>query len=98
MTAQHGRRASCSQCPSTYELVPPAEQEYSVPREKPRTEDYRKRIYECEDEQHQNIIYWEKQEHFFVSAPYRTESLRNRQRGGKLEGVEPLTRGDSLFD
>jgi len=45
MTAQRGNRASCSQCPSTFELIPPAEREYSVPREKPKTDDYRKRIY-----------------------------------------------------
>lgn len=99
MTAQYGRRTSCSQCPSTYELVPPAETEYSIPREAPKTNDYRKRIYECEHEQHPNIIYWEKHEHVIVSRPYSTEPLRSRQRGGKLEGVEPLTRGSNpLFD
>lgn len=52
-------RASCSECPETYELVLPADVEYCVPKEKPLNDDHKKRIYECENG-HRNTIYWHK--------------------------------------
>lgn len=55
------KEASCSVCPSTFTLVPPADTRYIYPREKPVSEDYIQRIYECVDENHQNRIYWEKE-------------------------------------
>jgi hypothetical protein len=54
------RRASCSQCTSSFNLIPPADEEYSVPTEKSRNEDHIKRVYECELNHHLNTIYWEK--------------------------------------
>lgn len=51
--------ASCSECPSTFKLVPPADIRYKYPREKSTVEDCIKRVYECEDESHRNTIYWE---------------------------------------
>jgi hypothetical protein len=62
------RRSSCSECPNSFELIPPADREYTVPREKPKSEDYIKRIYECNGEGHRNTIYWEKEEFFVVSG------------------------------
>ena len=53
-------RTSCKECPSSFELIPPADTDYSVPREKPKTEDYIQIIYECAEEQHRNTIYWER--------------------------------------
>lgn len=52
------RIASCSECPSTFKLVVPADRRYTEPREKPTGKDYIRRVYECEDERHRNTIYW----------------------------------------
>jgi hypothetical protein len=52
-------RASCKGCPSSYELIPPPDADYSVPREKAQTDDYIERICECE-EGHRNTIYCRK--------------------------------------
>jgi hypothetical protein len=93
MTAQYGRK-SCAKCPSTFELVPPADPEYSIPREKPKSNDYIERFYECEEERHRNTIYWEKEERVtIVSGEYKTEPLRSRQRFGRAEGSSLLERG-----
>ena len=54
-------------CPSTFKLVPPADIRYKYSREKPTGEDYVKRIYECEDEQHRNTIYWEPEGQIFFT-------------------------------
>jgi hypothetical protein len=61
-------KASCSECPSSFELIPPADPEYNTPRQKPESDDYIKRIYECDEEHHRNTIYWEKEEAIFVSG------------------------------
>ena len=60
------RIASCSECPSTFKLVPPADTRYKYPREKPSDDDHIKRVYECDDEQHRNTIYWERDDHLVV--------------------------------
>jgi hypothetical protein len=52
------RRASCSECPSTFELVPPTDKDYSVPILKRNKRDCIERHYECE-EGHRNKMYWE---------------------------------------
>ena len=72
------RSASCSECPSTFKLVPPADQRYVNPREKPTDEDYIKRIYECEDERHRNTVYWGKKDttvHVATSRKPRANQL-----------------------
>lgn len=69
-------KASCSECPSSYELVPPPDPNYKVPREKPTSDDYIKRIYECENG-HLNTIYWEKEWFGMASTKYRSDAMRD---------------------
>jgi hypothetical protein len=61
-------KASCKECPSSFELVPPADTEYSIPREIHQTDNYIERNYECADKGHRNTIYWEKEEHGLMST------------------------------
>lgn len=71
-------KASCSECPSMFELIPPADKSYRNPREKPTSDDYIKRIYECE-EGHRNTIYWEKDaKTVVVSSSYRSEAMKEK--------------------
>lgn len=80
----------CSQCDGNYDLVPPADTAYSVPRLKPITDDNIMMVYSCDHIGCQNRIYWEKPVNI-VSRGYRTEALRNRQKKGrKAEGVQPF--------
>lgn len=72
MSTQNSKR-SCPECPGTYELVPPTELEYNTPREKPTSDDYRKRVYECDDERHLITVYWEKEKFFTASQKTATE-------------------------
>lgn len=66
------REASCSECPSTYELVPPPDSSYSEPKEKSDSDDNIKRIYECENG-HRNTIYWHRRKNVFMkTAGYKT--------------------------
>jgi hypothetical protein len=89
----------CSQCSGNFELVPPADPEYRVPKMKPTTEDHIMMVYDCDNIGCQNRIYWEKSA-VIVSKPYATEALRNRQTGVKGEGVSRLEslRGGPRFD
>ena len=59
----------CPECQGRYELIPPADPSYKVPREKSKSDDYIKMVYECDEEHHLITIYWE-QEAFVV---YSTE-------------------------
>jgi hypothetical protein len=73
MSTQH-RRASCAECPSSFELIPPADLTYTEPREKPISDDHIKRIYECDEQHHRNTIYWEKRSTGHVAgAAYNIE-------------------------
>ena len=85
-------RASCKECPSSYELIPPADTDYSVPREKPKTEDYIQRIYECAEEGHRNTIYWEKEEHIMMSTKRQSTDdwYRSKLRFNTLMSGIPL--------
>lgn len=81
-------KASCNKCPSSFELIPPADDAYSEPHEKPQTDDYIERFYECEEEGHRNTIYWEKKKHFVVSSkrPSTEEWYRSKlRRSGRGE-------------
>lgn len=78
------RITQCSECQGRYELVPPADPRYTIPREKPTSDDYIKRVYECDEEHHLNTIYWEQAAFVMVSLKYRTEELRNRDRSSYL--------------
>jgi hypothetical protein len=55
-------RRKCPDCPGSFELVLPADTLYSVPRDKPTTDDYKKLPYECDVEKHRIDVYWEKPE------------------------------------
>jgi hypothetical protein len=81
MTQTPYSKASCSECPSSFELIPPADSAYNVPKEKPTTEDYIKRIYECDDEKHRNTIFWQKTESFVISQKSRRNVVREGEIG-----------------
>ena len=70
-------KTSCSECPGSYELIPPADPNYRIPREKPTSDDYVKRVYECE-KGHRNTIYWEKKAFAMASTKYRSEAMRDK--------------------
>jgi hypothetical protein len=55
------KRASCAECPSDFELVPPADRAYCVPKSERSKRDCLERFYECE-EGHRNKVYWEKED------------------------------------
>jgi hypothetical protein len=95
-----GEKRHCSQCSGNFELVPPADPEYKVPRMKPTTDEHIMMVYDCDNIGCQNRIYWEKEEIVNIeSGEYQTEPLRSRRGGGKGEGVSPLTSGSNpLFD
>lgn len=61
------KKTSCSECPSSYELVPPPDLSYSEPKERPDSDDIIKRIYECENG-HRNTIYWHKRKNVFMKT------------------------------
>lgn len=84
MSKQQNRRA-CSECPSSFELVPPADPEYSEPKERPKSDDHIKRIYECEGERHRNTIYWHKKEFLFAASEPSTE--------GELQDYRSISSG-----
>ena len=86
MNKQQNRRTSCSECPSTYELVPPADPAYSEPKEKPTSDDNIKRIYVCDGEHHRNTIYWHKKDVLFATSEYQTEGARR----GELQDYRSL--------
>ena len=75
---EQNKRASCSECPGTFELVPPADAAYTEPHEKPSSDDYLKRVYECNEEHHRNTIYWEKHVPIVVSSSYATPEMNER--------------------
>ena len=65
-------KAQCSECPNSFEIIPPADLSYKIPREKPTTDDNIKRIYEC-PEGHRNTIYWEKKSFVIATASIDVE-------------------------
>lgn len=67
-------KASCAECPSVFEPIPPADKSYSVPKEKSTSNDFIKRIYECEDQGHRNTIYWEKKDISHVGGQVNDKS------------------------
>lgn len=61
MLVEHNFEASCFQCGSSFEIIPPFDADYCVPREQPRTRDYLSRTYECTgNHHHRNAVYWER--------------------------------------
>lgn len=59
---QHNFEASCFECGSSFEIIPPLDLQYCIPREKPKTRDYLSRTYECTSNHHKNAIYWERKD------------------------------------
>ena len=49
-------RGLCYACTSSFEIIPPLDLEYCVPREQPKTTDYLSRIYECEESHHRSSL------------------------------------------
>ena len=39
----------CYICTSTFEIIPPQDLHYCIPREQPKTSDYVSSVYECEE-------------------------------------------------
>jgi len=64
-------RRQCAECPETYELIPPGDSAYSIPKERKTTDDCITRFYECKNG-HRNTIYWEKQPLYYGSTEYKT--------------------------
>jgi hypothetical protein len=56
-------RVLCFECTSSFEVIPPSDQEYCIPREKPKTNDYVLRAYGCDESHHKNSVYWEKKDY-----------------------------------
>jgi hypothetical protein len=59
-------RGICYVCDSSFEIVPPSDIQYCVPREQPKTTDYLSRTYECDESHHRNSVYWERKDYATV--------------------------------
>jgi hypothetical protein len=58
--------AQCKDCPLTYELMPPADVEFDIPKEiKPTSGEFLERFYECQSGHRNTVYYWTKKEYFF---------------------------------
>ena len=53
----------CYKCTSSFEIIPPPDVHYCIPREQPKTSDYVSSIYECDESHHRNSVYWERKDH-----------------------------------
>jgi len=51
--------------------VPPVDSAYSIDKENPTDNDYKKRVYKC-PEGHDNTVYWEKPPFYYGSTEYKT--------------------------
>lgn len=71
----------CSKCPSSFDLIPPADPQYNIPRDKIEHDENIPRTYECKEKKHPNTIYWHKDKPVFVESHYSTtddyEKIRN---------------------
>jgi hypothetical protein len=58
---EHNFEAACFYCGSSFEIIPPIDPRYCIPREQPRTEDYLSCAYKCNgSHHHKNAVYWER--------------------------------------
>ena len=62
MSKPQFKRAQCAECTGSFDLIPPADPEYSEPKLKATSEDNLPRYYECDGEGHRNTVYWQKRE------------------------------------
>ena len=71
------QKRSCHDCPNTFEMIPPIDSRYTIPRdEKPENGEYRMTIGECESG-HINKIYWVSSgKRFSVGTNYKTRRRR----------------------
>jgi hypothetical protein len=55
---KHYEKASCStpKCGGSFDLIPPADPEYKISKEKSESDDNIERTYPCDKEKHQNTI------------------------------------------
>ena len=56
-------RGLCNACTSSFEIIPPSDLHYCIPREQPKTSDYVSRTYECDENHHRNPVYWERKDY-----------------------------------
>jgi len=59
----------CNECGGIFELIPPADTEFCIPKENKSEEDYIMRRYECDNLAHQKEIYWIKKDISHVGGP-----------------------------
>ena len=59
-------RGLCYVCTSSFEIIPPSDLQYCIPREQPKTSDYVSRTYECDERHHRNPVYWERKDYATV--------------------------------
>ena len=61
MLIEHDFEAACFYCGSSFEIIPPQDLRYCIPREQPTTGDYLSCAYKCNgSHHHKNAVYWEK--------------------------------------
>jgi hypothetical protein len=69
---RHYEKASCSTpgCGGSFDLIPPADPQYKIPKEKSESDDNIERTYPCDKEKHQNTIYWRREKPIFVESQH----------------------------
>ena len=74
----------CYICTSTFEIIPPLDLHYCIPREQPKTSDYVPSVYECEESHHKNSVYWERKDYATVFDSWQSsrhyEDLQARRK------------------
>ena len=73
MLTPHNFEVPCFECGSSFEVIPPLDLQYCVPREKPKSIDYLARNYECTRNHHVNTIFWEREDFSIFDSAQFTE-------------------------
>jgi hypothetical protein len=71
--SKHNFEAPYFECGSSFEVIPPLDLQYCVPREKPTSRDYLALNYECTVNHHVNAIFWERQDSLIFDSTHFTE-------------------------
>jgi len=83
-------RVLCFACTSSFEVSSPPNQEYCIPREKPKTNDYVSKTYECDENHHKNPVYWEKKDYAAIQESenhirhYEDPAAKRKRQDGDL--------------
>ena len=78
----------CYICTSSFEIIPPPDLHYCIPREQPKTRDYVTNIYECEEGHHRNSVYWERKDYSIVDSWESTRHYEDLQARRKREDYD----------